>query len=88
MVEGDRAGVIAYEPWPVFDPSLLVEDSVELPVQVNGKIRDRVTVPVDADRKAIEERALGSMKVQANIEGKSVKKVIVVPGKLVNLVVK
>jgi leucyl-tRNA synthetase len=88
MVQGDGAGVIAYEPWPVFDPSLLVEDSVEVPVQVNGKIRDRVTVPVDADRKAIEELALASTKVQANIEGKSVKKVIVVPGKLVNLVVK
>ncbi len=88
MLSGQDKGVIAYEPWPAFDPALLVEDSIELPIQVNGKLRDRVTVPVDADRKAIEDLALATDKIKALIEGKSVKKVIVVPGKLVNLVVK
>ena len=88
MLEGDSNGVIAYEPWPVFDPALLVEDSIEMPVQVNGKLRDRINVPRDADRAAIEELALASEKIAAFKEGKSVKKVIVVPGKLVNLVIK
>jgi len=87
MLEGDSNVVIAYEPWPVFDPALLVEDSIEMPVQVNGKLRDRIKVPREADRAAIEELALASEKIASFKEGKSVKKVIVVPGKLVNLVI-
>jgi leucyl-tRNA synthetase len=87
MLEGDSNLVIAYRPWPVFDPALLVEDSIEMPVQVNGKLRDRIKVPREADRAAIEELALASEKIASFKEGKSVKKVIVVPGKLVNLVI-
>ena len=88
MIQGEGSGVIAYEPWPVFDPALLIEDSIELPIQVNGKLRDRITVPRDADRQAIEALALASEKIKVFTDGKSVKKVIVVPGKLVSLVVK
>jgi leucyl-tRNA synthetase len=87
MLEGDSNLVIAYQPWPAFDPALLVEDTIEIPVQVNGKLRDRIKVPRDADRHAIEELAMASEKVAPFKDGKTVKKVIVVPGKLVNLVI-
>ena len=88
MLQEENARVIAYQPWPVFDPALLIEESVELPVQVNGKLRDRLKVSRDADRQSIEKLVLASEKIQAKIEGKSIKKLIVVPGKLVNIVVK
>ena len=84
---GDPAATLAYEPWPKFDPQLLVEDTVEIPVQVNGKLRDRIVVPADSSQKQIEAAAMASDKVKPFIEGKPVKKVIVVPKKLVNVVV-
>ncbi len=70
------------------DPALLVEAEVELAVQVNGKIRDRVTVPADADEEAVKAQVLSSPRVQASFDGKSVQKIVVVPGKLVNIVVR
>jgi len=79
--------LLADTPWPVADESLLVEDSVTLAVQVNGKRRDEVTVPRDADPAAVEEAALNLDKVRASLEGKKPKKVIVVPGRIVNVVV-
>ncbi|MDG1889946.1 MAG: leucine--tRNA ligase [Verrucomicrobiota bacterium] len=88
MLAGETESIIAYEPWPIHDPKLLVEDSIEIPVQVNGKLRDRVTIPCDSKRELIEALALESTKVKTFIDGKSVKKMIVVPGKLVNIVVK
>jgi len=78
---------LAYEPWPTFDPALLKDDEVEVPVQVNGKVRARVTVPADADRAALEAAARADEKVAALLAGKDVKKIVVVPGKLVNFVV-
>ena len=78
---------LTYEKWPTYDPMLLVESTIEYPVQVNGKLRGRVTVPADADEAAIQAAALADDKVQAAIAGKSVKKAIVVKGKLLNLVV-
>jgi len=75
-------------PWPVSDPELAKEDELEIPVQINGKLVTVVRVAADADSKAIEEAALADEKVQSRIAGKTVAKVIVVPGKLVNLVVK
>ena len=78
---------LAYEPWPNADPALLKADTIEVPVQVNGKLRSRLTVPADIDEKAMEAAALADEKVKASIAGKSVKKVIVVKGKLVNIVV-
>ena len=86
-VSGEGQGTIAYEPWPVFDESYLVEDSLEIPVQVNGKLRGRLTVSQTATKEQIEALALKEEKVAANIAGKTVRKVIVVPKKLVNIVV-
>ncbi|CAN5375592.1 leucine--tRNA ligase [soil metagenome] len=80
-------GSLAHGPFPIADPAYLVEDSVEYPVQVNGKVRGRVTVPADATADAVEAAALADEKVLASLAGKNPKKVIVVPGKLVNLVV-
>jgi leucyl-tRNA synthetase len=72
--------------WPVFDPSVLVADEIELPVQVNGKVRDRVTVAADASQESIVSAALALPNVLAHTAGKTVKKVVVVPGKLVSIV--
>ena len=74
--------------WPSSDPALAKEDELEIPVQVNGKLVTVVRVAADADVKAIEAAALADEKVQSRIAGKTVVKIIVVPGKLVNLVVK
>ena len=78
---------LAHGPFPVADPTYLVDDTVEYPVQVNGKVRGRVTVAVDADQDALKAAALADEKVQAFLAGASPRKVIVVPGRLVNLVV-
>ncbi|GAT08902.1 leucine--tRNA ligase [Mycolicibacterium novocastrense] len=78
---------LAHGPFPVADPQYLVEDTVEYPVQVNGKVRGRVTVAADADADALEAAALADEKVQAFINGATPKKVIVVAGRLVNIVV-
>ena len=75
-------------PWPVSDPGLAKEDELEIPVQINGKLVTVVRVAADADSRAIEAAALADEKVPTRIAGKTVIKVIVVPGKLVNLVVK
>jgi len=77
---------IANQAWPTYDPELLTEDNIEYPVAINGKVRGRVTVPADADDKAIEEAALAEEKVQSAIEGKTVRKVIVIKGRMVNVV--
>jgi leucyl-tRNA synthetase len=78
---------LAYEPWPQFDPALLVADTIEIPVQVNGKLRSKVTVPADADEAQLEAAARADEKVQANLAGKTVKKVVVAKGRLINFVV-
>ena len=75
-------------PWPVADPAFLESDSYELVCQVNGKVRDRVPAPADADNDALEALARGSEKVLGHIDGKDLVKVVVVPGKLVNIVVR
>jgi leucyl-tRNA synthetase len=77
---------LAYEPFPEADPALLVEDTVEYPVQVNGKVRSRVVVPADADPATVEAAVMADEKVQALLDGKAPKKVIVVAGRLVNIV--
>ncbi len=74
--------------WPGYKEEYLVADEIEIVLQINGKIRDRIMVPAKADRQQIEETALASDKVKAAIAGKEVVKVIAVPGKLVNIVVK
>jgi leucyl-tRNA synthetase len=79
---------LAYEPWPRHEASLLVEDTVELPVQVNGKLRATIEAPADADKDALLEMAKAEPNVQKHIDGKNVVKEIVVPGKMINLVAK
>ncbi|MGB7984404.1 MAG: leucine--tRNA ligase [Terracidiphilus sp.] len=81
-------GSVLRAPWPTSDPDLAKEDELQVPVQINGKLVEVVTVAADANSKAIEAAALAGEKVQARTAGKTVVKVIVVPGKLVNLVVK
>jgi leucyl-tRNA synthetase len=74
-------------PWPVADASALERETFELVVQVNGKVRDRIEVPVGLSEDELVERATSSAKVQAHVDGMTVRQAIVVPGKLVNLVV-
>ncbi|HUV68446.1 MAG TPA: leucine--tRNA ligase [Terracidiphilus sp.] len=81
-------GDVLRAPWPASDAALAKEDELELPVQINGKLVTLVRVAAGADRKTIEEAALGDEKVQSRIAGKTVEKVIVVPGRTCNLVVK
>jgi leucyl-tRNA synthetase len=80
-------GDVMVAPWPQVDDSALARDSIEMVVQVNGKVRAKMTVPADIDREAAEESALAQPNAQRFLEGKTVRKVIVVPGKLVNIVV-
>ncbi|HWB00622.1 MAG TPA: class I tRNA ligase family protein, partial [Pirellulales bacterium] len=80
---------LAYEPWPAFDEAKIKEDTIEVPVQINGKLRSRVTVPADAATDAIEAAARADARVQEHLAGKTVVKVIVPPnGRLINLIVK
>ena len=81
-----NATSLVHGPFPVVDPAYLVEETVEYPVQVNGKVRGRITVPADADADAVEAAALADEKVQTSLAGATPKKVIVVAGRLVNLV--
>jgi leucyl-tRNA synthetase len=78
---------LAHGPFPVADERWLVAETVEYPIQVNGKVRSRVTVPADADRSAVELAALTEEKIVAALDGRAPRKVIVVPGRLVNVVV-
>jgi leucyl-tRNA synthetase len=73
-------------PWPLADETAMVQDEIQYIVQVNGKLRDRLQVAADADQQTIEQLAQASESVQRHIEGKTVRKVIVVPGRLVNIV--
>ncbi len=79
--------LLVREPWPVADPALLVEDKVTMAVQVAGKMRDTIEIEIDADREAVESLALASFKVQKAIGDGVVRKVIVVPNRIVNIVV-
>ncbi len=78
---------LAYEPWPEYDPAQTKADTIEVPVQINGKVRERLQVPAGIDKTELERLALADDKVQALIAGKQIRKVIVVPGRLVNIVV-
>ena len=83
-----QSNSLAYEPWPKFDASLAKEDSIDVPVQINGKVRSKITVPADADTAQLEAAARADAKVMEHVAGKQIVKVIVVPGRLVNIVVK
>jgi leucyl-tRNA synthetase len=78
---------LAYERWPSFDEALTRSDEIEVPVQINGKLRSKLTVPADVDEATLRSTALADERVRSLLEGKQVRKVIIVPGKLVNIVV-
>ncbi|HET9697013.1 MAG TPA: class I tRNA ligase family protein, partial [Terriglobales bacterium] len=84
---GDGTELLRH-PWPKFDPALAKEDEIEIAVQVNGKLRGRVTVAADTPEEQVKQAAFADPKVAAAMEGKQLVKAIVVPGKLVNIVVK
>jgi len=84
---GDAAGDISQQSWPAYDERLLVEDEVEIVIQINGKVRDRIRMPIVATEEELKRVALSNSKVQNRIAGKAIRNVIVVPNKLVNIVV-
>ncbi|MEW4284457.1 leucine--tRNA ligase [Priestia koreensis] len=81
-----NAESITYAAWPAYDEAKLVEDEVEIVVQVNGKVRAKLSIPTEASREEMQEIAMSDESVQQQIEGKTIRKVIAVPGKLVNIV--
>ncbi len=81
-----HVGSIAYAQWPTYDESKLEEDTVEIIVQVNGKLRAKLTASQNITKDELEKQALAAEKVQHHLEGKTIRKVIVIPGKLVNVV--
>jgi leucyl-tRNA synthetase len=78
---------LAYEPWPVFDADMAREKEIELAVQIKGKTKDKITIAADATEDQIQQMALASEKVQAALEGKEPRKIIVIKSRLVNIVV-
>ncbi len=82
-----HSSTLAYEPWPTYDPELVKADSIEVPVQVNGKLKAKLNVPVEIDAAGLEAAALADAKVVEALAGKTPKKVIVVPKKMVSIVV-
>lgn len=84
----NESDTITYQSWPTYDPSKIVEDEVEMIVQVNGKVRAKLKLAKDTDKDSAEKAALADDNVQKFVEGKDIKKVIVVPNKIVNIVAK
>ena len=82
-----KSGTTYEQNWPAFDPELTKAEMVEMVIQINGKVRDRLELPAEIDAGQVEELALASDRVQKLLEGRPPRKVIVVPGKLVNIVV-
>jgi leucyl-tRNA synthetase len=86
--EQGRRGPLFHHPWPAYDPELAREEKAEVVIQVNGKVRGRIYVAFGTSREALERHALGDAKIRSLLDGRQVVKVIVVPDKLVNIVVK
>ncbi|MBN1394510.1 MAG: leucine--tRNA ligase [Pirellulales bacterium] len=83
-----RTGSLAYEPWPKYDETAIKEETIEVPVQICGKLRGRIEVPAGADKETMESAARAEPKIAELLAGKTVVKAIVVPGRMVNFVVK
>ena len=79
---------LAYETWPTHDEKYLVEDEIEIPVQVNGKLKAKIKVPAKADKDTMQSAAENDDTIKSQLDGKTIVKVIVVPGRMVNFVVK
>jgi leucyl-tRNA synthetase len=84
---GEKSNLLRV-PWPKFDAALAKEEEIEIPVQINGKLRSKIVVPVDTPKEQLERLALADEKIKAMIAGKQIVRVVVVPGKLVNIVVR
>ncbi|MFH1304147.1 MAG: class I tRNA ligase family protein, partial [Planctomycetota bacterium] len=83
-----HADSLAYQPWPEFDEALLQESVVEIPVQVNGKVRSKVSVAADADQATMQQAAEHDETIAKYLEGKTIVKAVVIPGRMINFVVK
>ena len=79
---------LAYEPWPQWDEQHLIETEIEIPVQINGKLRGKVKVPADADPQVIEATAKSNPLIASQLEGKTLVKSVIIPGRMVNFVVR
>ena len=79
---------ITYEPWPTYDESKTTEDTIEIAIQVNGKVRDTVKVFKDISKEDLEKEALNSDIIKKWLEGKEVVKIITIPGRIVNIVIR
>ncbi|MEM9445572.1 MAG: leucine--tRNA ligase [Verrucomicrobiota bacterium] len=82
-----HSGSLAYETWPIFEQKYLIETEIELPVQINGKLRFKVKVPSDWDREAIEDFIRRHSDTSKHLEGKEMRKIIVIPGRMINIVI-
>ena len=82
-----HADLLADQPWPEADPALVIDDSVTIAVQVNGKLRSTISLPRDCPKDSAEQAALADENVQRALAGKPVRKVIVVPNRIINVVV-
>jgi leucyl-tRNA synthetase len=78
---------VSSQPWPIWDEAHLAQEEIEIVIQVNGKLRDKISVTKDLDRKELEQCALALPKVQDSIAGRAVRKLIVIPNKIVNIVI-
>jgi leucyl-tRNA synthetase len=83
-----QSGSLLHQPWPEYDPALAKEEEIQLAVQVNGKVRSHILVSADATSEEIRQKALEEGKIRAATSGKQLANVIVVPGKLVNIVLR
>jgi leucyl-tRNA synthetase len=83
-----HSGTLAYEAWPEYDDALTKDAMIEIPVSINGKLRSKITVPADADQTALEAAARADERTVEMLAGKTVMKTVVVPGRMVNFVVK
>jgi leucyl-tRNA synthetase len=79
---------LAYEPWPEYDEALTKDAMIEIPVSINGKLRSKITVPADCDQAALESAARGDERTAEMLAGKTIVKTVVVPGRMVNFVIK
>jgi leucyl-tRNA synthetase len=86
LSSGDRRSDVAEQKWPEHDEALLVEDQADVVVQINGKLRDKLRVPIDANEEELKSAALALPKIQQHLAGKEVRKIVIVPNKIVNIV--
>jgi leucyl-tRNA synthetase len=84
---GGPSPTLAFGPWPAFDPALVKDETVEIAIQVNGKVRGVVQLAVDADEASAREAAIAEPKVEAHLAGKTVKKMVYVPGRIISFIV-